>query len=133
MDQYQQDIKQSLWQAQQLAASKNALGGQGVSGLAFQATMPPLNYAHLNQPPMPNTVRSLTEQAHAALGILESEMARLADMLGPVRECVPVNPGETGQKQCAIAPAAIDQLQTLIARIETQMRFARQIAEELRI
>ncbi|MDN7700022.1 hypothetical protein QZM15_16245 [Burkholderia sp. AU44665] len=133
MDQYQQcTIKESLWQAQQ-RASVNNLGGLAIQGgLASQCAEQQLNYPHLNTPPMPNTVRSLTEQAHIALGVLESEITRLADTLQPVREPMP-SPEPTGCKQASIAPPCIHQLQSLIARIENQMRWVRQIAEELRV
>ena len=135
MDKFQQsDIRESLLRAEKRLWATNNLNDFGAiqGGMASQCTEQQLNYAHLNTPPMPNTVRSLTEQAHAALGVLESEITRLADMLQPVREPMP-SPEPTGCKQASIAPPCIDQLQSLIARIENQMRWARQIAEELRI
>ncbi|KVP90723.1 hypothetical protein WJ95_09460 [Burkholderia ubonensis] len=80
----------------------------------------------------PDTVRNLTERAHQAIEILEHELGRLVDLTHPVREPVPRDP-EGGCQNAASAPEAINSLQILLARIDSQTRTVRQIIAELRI
>ncbi|WP_175806607.1 hypothetical protein [Burkholderia cenocepacia] len=84
------------------------------------------------QIPAPDTVRSLTERAHQAIEILEHELGRLVDFTYPVREPMPCDPDGIGANHPS-APEAIASLRALIARIDSQTRTVRQIADELRI
>ncbi|MCA8026427.1 hypothetical protein [Burkholderia cepacia] len=85
-----------------------------------------------SQIPWPDTVRSLTDRAHQAISILETELGRLADFTYPVREPMPFNPAGAGINQVP-APEAIATLRTLLDRIDSQTRTVRQITAELRI
>lgn len=86
-------------------------------------------------PPSPpqDGVRSLAEQAHTQLEILQSEIARLGDLLDPVRLPVQsacggaVGESSTSEPQCVIG------LRILVERIVRQQQIVRQIADELRI
>ncbi|MBR8157116.1 hypothetical protein KDX20_22030 [Burkholderia cenocepacia] len=84
------------------------------------------------QIPSPHTVRSLTERAHQAVSMLETELGRLVDFTYPVREPMPCDPDGIGANQPS-APEAIATLRALIDRSDSQTRTVRQIAAELRI
>ncbi|MEB2554066.1 hypothetical protein [Burkholderia cenocepacia] len=85
-----------------------------------------------NNLPAEPTIRSMLEEAHQQVVVLEHEIVRLGEILHPVRSAVPCGVGQQKMDRGG-EPECIQILRALVDRIAQQASIVRNISDEVRI